>query len=240
MSQWVESALPGSDTSKHKSGSTHWNYCQTVLRNHTFNLYTLYLIRFWYLLSDAVNGSWSKCGNWVSEKRSDFSRATQLIRGKARFHLMSVSAAGSSPVGHGKRISFPLWLVCDYLNFHKKYRRRSQNSRLLLGSHPLDPVHTIPSTISSPPTASRSSSAPQLCLGAVSQLNGGHSSMFPKIRDRVFQLGGLNKLPCHYCPIQTERSESVSSRYYDEYEYLITLLKSFFHFYWEVIDIQLK
>ena len=111
MSQWVESALPGSDTSKHKSGSTHWNYCQTVLRNHTFNLYTLYLIRFWYLLSDAVNGSWSKCGNWVSEKRSDFSRATQLIRGKARFHLMSVSAAGSSPVGHGKRIRV---FLCDY------------------------------------------------------------------------------------------------------------------------------
>ena len=55
--------------------------------------------------------------------------------------------------------------------------------------------------------------------------------MFPKIRDRVFQLGGLNKLPCHYCPIQTEGSGSVSSCYYDEYEYLITLLKSFFHFY---------
>lgn len=110
--------------------------------------------------------------------------------------------------------SFPLWLFCDYFNFHKKYRRTFQNSRLLLGSHPLDPVHTIPSTISSPPPASRSSSAPQLCLGVVSQLNGGHSSMFPKIRDRVFQLGGLNKLPCHYCPIQTEGSGSVSSRYY--------------------------
>ena len=93
------------------SASTHWNYCQTVLSNPMFNLYTLYLTRFWFLLSDAVNGSWSRCGNWVSERWSDFSRATQLIRGKARFHLMSVSAAGSSPVGHGKRIRV---FLCDY------------------------------------------------------------------------------------------------------------------------------
>lgn len=74
----------------------------SVLRNHILSLYTLYLIRFWYLLSDAVNGSW---GNWVSERWSNFPRATQLVRGKAGFHLKSVSSrAGSSPAGRGRQI----------------------------------------------------------------------------------------------------------------------------------------
>ena len=118
-----------------------------------------------------------------------------------------------------------LTLFCDYLNFHKKYTKGSQNWRLLLGSHPLDLVQAVPSTILSLSPASQSSSAPQLCSRAVFQLSGGHFSMFPRIRDHVLQLGDLNKLSCHYCPIQTEGSGSVSSHYYS-----LHFLNPFFHF----------
>ena len=114
----MESALPGSDTVR----SAQVRLCPlellSVLRNHILSLYTLYLIKFWYLLSNAVNGSW---GNWVSER---WSNATQLVRGKAGFHLKSVSSrAGSSPAGHGRQIRVflsVLWLSQLTQKIHKK------------------------------------------------------------------------------------------------------------------------
>ena len=61
----MESALPESDTGEHKMNVSlsHWNPCYMVFRNSVLNFYTLYLTQFWFLLSDAVNGSWSRHDN---------------------------------------------------------------------------------------------------------------------------------------------------------------------------------
>ena len=81
-------------------------------KSHIQYLYTVY--QFWLLPSDAANGSWSRCGNRVSERWSYFSRATQLVRGRPGFHLKSVSSrAVFFPAGHSKRIRiyFSLYFV---------------------------------------------------------------------------------------------------------------------------------
>ena len=160
----------------------------SVLRNHILSLYTLYLIRFWYLLSDAVNGSG---GNWVSERWSNFPRATQLVRGKAGFHLKSVSSrAGSSPAGHSKGMRVFLW-VCILLQSQvpHKYTRRTHSSGLLLSSCPLGSMLSLCSgcsttwnIIPSRPPAFQPSSAHHTLQDLSPAKRGPLLNVFPKKR----------------------------------------------------------
>ena len=238
----MESALPGSDTSEHKSGSTPWNYCQTVLRNHTFNLYTLYLIRFWYLLSDAVDGSWSRRGDWVSERWSDFSRATQLVRDKAGFHLMPVSTAGSSPVGHGRwiRLSDPfLWLS----QLPQKIYKKVSKFKTSFGQPPTWPcaycsIHHFfsPSSFSillSPIALLRS------CLpakwGPLLNVSQNKRPCFPTGRSKQATLSLLSNTDRGFRKCQLSLScmsmcMSISLHFSN----------TFLNFYWEIIDLHLK
>ena len=87
-----------------------------VLRNSVLNLYTLYLTEFWFLPSDAVNGSWSRRGNWVSERWSDFCRATQPVRDKTGFHWKSELVLPLLAIA--KRWEFSSILFCDKTNSH--------------------------------------------------------------------------------------------------------------------------
>ena len=59
---------------------------------------------------------WSRCGNWVSERLSDFSRTTQLVRSKAGFHLKSQLALPLLAIA--KRWVFLSILFCDNPNPH--------------------------------------------------------------------------------------------------------------------------
>ena len=238
MSQWVESALPESDPGEHKwmSASTHWNCCQTVLRKHIWSLYTLHRIRFWFLLSDSVNGSWRRCGNWVSERESNFSRATQPVRGKARFQVQSVSSrAGSSHAGHSKGMStFLSVYVLWQSQLPQQHTRRSHSSGLLLSSSPLGSVLSLcpgcptPWSPFLPSLQLLNPPLPTTLLRSLLLLSGGHSSMLPLQWDHVFQLVALPKLSCHHCPIQTEGSGSFSSHKNSLYYFLLL----FFPFFW--------
>ena len=169
---------------------THWNYCQTVLRNPIFNLYTLYLTQFWFLLSDAVNGSWRRCGSWVSERWSDLPRTTQLVAGKAGFYWKSTfSRAGSFPAGHSKGMRVFLSVCILWQSqFPQKCTRRSHSSGLLLSSSPLGSAlslcpgcsttwNIIPSL---PPSVSILS--PTTLLRSCLLVSGDHSSMFPQLK----------------------------------------------------------
>ena len=57
-------------------------------------------------------------------------------------------------------------------------------------------------------------------------LSGGHSSMFSPKRDHTFQLVGVSRPPFHYCLIQIEGSENVSS-----HDYGLHFLNTFFFFH---------
>ena len=69
----------------HESGS---GITVKGLRNHILNLYTLYLIRFSFLLSDAVNGSWGMCGKWISKRRGEMTSPGSHTWSKAKLGFM--------------------------------------------------------------------------------------------------------------------------------------------------------
>lgn len=209
------------------------NYCQTVGETHIQSLYTVSHSVLIY--TEWCNeGSWRRCGNWVSKRGSDASRATQLVRGKARYHVKTVSSSsGSSPTGHSKGTRvFSESVFCYNPKSHTSTQggltvqdfswavaHLGQCWAFVQAVPPAGTSFLLTLQLFNPP---QPTTLFRICL----LLGGGHSSMFSPKRDHTFQLVGVSRPPFHYCLIQIEGSGNVSS-----HDYGLHFLNTFFFFH---------